>query len=257
MRRLLGGWQMRSRLLAIGMTLALVAGAMGATASAQMAPASVGTMEAGDLGTVLTAANGMTVYVFTRDQPGVSSCYDACAVTWPPLLTETDPVAPEGLVGSLGTTTRRDGKKQVTYNGWPLYFFARDTAVGQTNGQNVGTIWFVVSPAEAPDVQVRQQPALGPILVDERGWTLYAFDRDQPGVSNCYEACAVTWPPLLTDVEPWGTEAVAAGLGWTTRNDGTTQITYNGWPLYYFARDTMPSDVNGQGVGGIWWAVTP
>jgi len=241
----------------IAATLALVAGALGATASAQMEAPSVGTMDAADLGTVLTDANGMTLYLFTRDQPGVSNCYDACAAIWPPLLVDDQPVAPEGLVGSLGWALRRDGTKQVTFNGWPLYSFARDTAAGQTNGQNFNGVWFVVSPAEAPDVQVRPHPELGPILVDGTGWTLYMFERDEPWVSNCYDACATLWPPLLTDSEPWGPEAVAAGLGTTTRTDGSMQVTYNGWPLYYFARDGVPSDVNGQGFGNVWWAITP
>lgn len=100
------------------------------------------------LGEILVAENGKTLYMFTRDANGESACYDACAVNWPPLLTEARPQAGEGVdPAKLGTTKRKDGKLQVTYNGMPLYFWAGDSAPGDTNGQNVGGVWFVVNTA--------------------------------------------------------------------------------------------------------------
>jgi predicted lipoprotein with Yx(FWY)xxD motif len=98
------------------------------------------------LGSVLVDEQGMTLYLFTKDTPNTSNCYDQCATAWPPLLTTGDPVAGEGIDASLlGTTTRTDGSVQVTYNGWPLYYYEKDQAPGDVTGQDVGDVWFVVS----------------------------------------------------------------------------------------------------------------
>src|SRR5215208_7791357 len=81
------------------------------------------------LGSFLVDDKGMTLYLFTKDTPNTSVCYDKCATAWPPLLTTGDPVAGEGADASLlGTTTRKDGSIQVTYNGWPLYYYEKDKA---------------------------------------------------------------------------------------------------------------------------------
>jgi len=99
---------------------------------------------------------------------------------------------------------------------------------------------------------------LGDVLSDSRGFALYKFVPDKNGVSVCYEAndCAAKWPPLLTTGAPKADAgANAAMLGTTTRKDGATQVTYNKMPLYFFAQDKAPGDVNGQGLGGIWWLV--
>ena len=78
-------------------------------------------MTTGALGTFLTDENGRTLYVFLSDHNGPSVCYGGCATAWPPLLTNGMAVAGDGVQqGLLGTTTRNDGTKQVTYNGWPL-----------------------------------------------------------------------------------------------------------------------------------------
>ncbi|HSL11744.1 MAG TPA: hypothetical protein VLA82_10570 [Actinomycetota bacterium] len=106
-----------------------------------------------DLGEILVDADGMTAYVFFSDeQGGESTCYDDCETAWPPILVDGDePVAGDGVDDSLlGTTEREDGSTQVTYDGWPLYLFASDTAAGDTNGQGVGEVWYVVGPDGAP-----------------------------------------------------------------------------------------------------------
>ena len=104
-----------------------------------------------DLGTFLTDADGMTLYSFGADQDGESTCYDDCAATWPALTVTGDPVAGAGLKASkLGTTERTDGTLQVTYAGHPLYHFASDSAPGDTNGQGIGDVWYVVSPQGDP-----------------------------------------------------------------------------------------------------------
>ena len=81
------------------------------------------------------------------DNGGAPSCYDDCAATWPPLLADGDVAVADGLdAGLFATVARNDGGEQVTVDGWPLYFFANDTAPGDTNGQGVGDRWFVVGP---------------------------------------------------------------------------------------------------------------
>ena len=102
------------------------------------------------LGSFLVDSKGMTLYLYTVDQPNTSNCYGPCALAWPPLLTSGAPVAGTGVTASLlGTTTRTDGSTQVTYNGWPLYYFATDKAPGDTTGENVQNVWFVITPAGA------------------------------------------------------------------------------------------------------------
>jgi predicted lipoprotein with Yx(FWY)xxD motif/plastocyanin len=98
------------------------------------------------LGQFLVDSKGMSLYLYTKDSKNTSSCYDKCATAWPPLLTNGAPTGANGLDASLlGTTTRTDGKMQVTYNGWPLYYWFKDQKPGDTSGQLVGGVWFVVS----------------------------------------------------------------------------------------------------------------
>ena len=101
--------------------------------------------------------------------------------------------------------------------------------------------------------------SLGQILVDAKGMSLYMFDKDEPDKSNCYEGCAVKWPPLLVNAgeQPTAGEGLTARLGVTERTDGTYQVTANGWPLYYWFKDVNPGDVLGQAVGDVWWVLTP
>jgi predicted lipoprotein with Yx(FWY)xxD motif len=103
------------------------------------------------LGRILVNSHGRTLYLFKADVGTSSACTGACASAWPPLLATGNPTAGAGLTASkLGTTTRSDGTKQVTYGGHPLYLFIKDQKPGQTTGQGVtafGAAWFAVSPA--------------------------------------------------------------------------------------------------------------
>jgi predicted lipoprotein with Yx(FWY)xxD motif len=103
------------------------------------------------LGRILVDSKGITLYDFVKDKGGVSSCYGACAALWPPLITKGKPHAGPGVRASLlGTTKRKDGKLEVTYNHHPLYYFVTDREPGQTTGQAVnqfGGPWWVLSPA--------------------------------------------------------------------------------------------------------------
>ncbi len=111
-------------------------------------PAAVNVSQNATLGSFLVDSKGMTLYLYTTDTPNKSNCYGPCAVAWPPLLTAGAPIAGSGVTASmLGTTTRTDGTTQVTYNGWPLYYFQTDKAAGDTTGENVQNVWFVITPA--------------------------------------------------------------------------------------------------------------
>jgi len=139
--------------LGVGVVLAACAddGATGDSAEmggpAAAGSAVVATTDDASHGTILTDDAGMTLYLFTSDSPGVSTCFEGCLTVWPPLLTDGEPVA-QGAADTalLGTLTRDDGTLQVTYGGWPLYFYAADMAAGDTNGQGVSDVWFVVAP---------------------------------------------------------------------------------------------------------------
>lgn len=96
-----------------------------------------------DLGSILVDAEGFTLYIFTNDTGGESTCYDACADTWPPVPGDVT-VSPDLDASIFGTTTREDGSEQLTVNGMPLYLYAPDAAPGDTTGQGVGGVWFVV-----------------------------------------------------------------------------------------------------------------
>jgi len=89
------------------------------------------------------------------------------------------------------------------------------------------------------------------------GYTVYTFDDDEAGISNCIEACAQTWPPLPASGEPTGGEGVAVTLATIDRPDGTTQVSYNDQPLYLYSGDANPGDQNGDGLNGVWHVVTP
>ena len=107
-------------------------------------------------------------------------------------------------------------------------------------------------------VNVGQNSTLGSFLVDSKGMTLYLFTTDTPNTSNCYGGCAKFWPPLLTTGAPTaGAGVTASMLGTTKRTDGTTQVTYNGWPLYYYVSDKAAGDTTGENVQGSWFVITP
>lgn len=111
---------------------------------------------------------------------------------------------------------------------------------------------------ESPTVFVRQDPAFGPFFSDPAGRTLYLFTQDTTkGQSTCTGDCLAAWPVFTAS----GTLALPGDtpgeLTSITRDDGSMQVAYNGIPLYYYAADTMPGDVYGQAVGGVWYVVAP
>ena len=112
-------------------------------------PGTAITVADSEFGEMLFDSNKQAIYIFENDPKGDSVCYDECAAAWPPVLTKGEPEAGDGVDGSLlGTITRREGSKQVTYAGQPLYFYAHE-GPGEVECHNVnlnGGFWWVVGP---------------------------------------------------------------------------------------------------------------
>ena len=108
-------------------------------------------------------------------------------------------------------------------------------------------------------VQVADHPDLGEILVDGEGTSLYMFDTDEQGSgsSTCSGDCAEAWPPLTVDGSPSAGDDVSAEITTLERDDGSTQVAADGWPLYYWQNDEEPGDATGQGVNEVWWVLDP
>ncbi|HEV3095499.1 MAG TPA: hypothetical protein VG104_00010 [Candidatus Dormibacteraeota bacterium] len=117
------------------------------------APATVIASQNARLGTILTDAQGRTLYYFVPERGGKIVCSSsACTTYWPPSL-GGNPTGGTGVTGQLGVIARTGGAQQITYNTWPLYTFAGDSAAGQTNGQGVvgfGGKWLVATPGLQP-----------------------------------------------------------------------------------------------------------
>jgi predicted lipoprotein with Yx(FWY)xxD motif len=120
-----------------------------------------------------------------------------------------------------------------------------EIAAGESTGEEAGSAGTSIQLASTD---------LGEFVVDGEGNTLYLFVPDAAGDSTCYDECEVAWP-IMGEVTDVGDGLDPALLGSITRTTGDVQATYNGWPLYYFASDAAPGDVNGQGVGDVWYVI--
>ncbi|TDV54041.1 SCO0930 family lipoprotein [Actinophytocola oryzae] len=233
---------------------------------AQQASVSLNTAGVAGLGTVLTDQDGRTLYLFTNDSknPPTSTCVDACATKWPPLL-GSDVLSAGVDRDLLGTVTRPDGTTQVTVGGWPVYTYSGDTTRGEATGQGLQDAWYAVTPlgtkagapAKPTAVVSTDIPGFGNALTDQDGRTLYLFTKDDkaPSQSRCDGQCAVDWPPLLTTTEVAVRGVDPALVGTVLRPDGSKQVTVGGWPVYSFAKDEKPGQTNGHGFGGVWFVV--
>jgi len=217
-------------------------------------------------GDAVVGEGGRSLYMFVPDQKenGTPTCYDDCAQAWPAL--EGQVGAGEGVDDALiGTAERKDGTEQATYNNLPLYYFSGDEASGDANGQGLGGVWWLIDASGSP---IEEKPTrvslgttdLGDVLVDEGGMTLYMFvpDEQKGGRPTCYGDCEKTWPPLeASDSEVFlpGEGVDESLLGTVNRRNGSQQVTYNDLPLYLFSGDEEAGDVNGQGLGDVWWVV--
>jgi predicted lipoprotein with Yx(FWY)xxD motif len=273
----------RRRLITTAAALVAVPVAVAAASSAAIAaPASAGghamaghattsapvvvTTTGSKFGRVLVTGSGRSLYTFSGDGFGFSSAPGGpqlactalntapggttCTTAWPPLLATGSLVAKGGVRHKgLGTVTR-NGVKQVTYFGKPLYRFIEDTAAGQKNGQDVAAFdgtWYLDHTSGrpalgVPTVQTETSPngivLSSPTAVGVR--TVYALTADPAGshMTTCTGQCAAVWPPLLTSRRAVaGTGVERSGLGAIRRPDGTLQVTFRGHPVYFFAFD--------------------
>jgi predicted lipoprotein with Yx(FWY)xxD motif len=132
------------------LTLVVGAGAAAAPAAPSSAGVTVKTASVAKLGEVLVNGSGLTLYRFTSDKKGSSSCTGGCASVWSPLFAVGKTSAGTGVAASkLGTIKRSNGRMQVTYAGYPLYLYASDTKSGSDKGEGVGGSWFAVAPSGA------------------------------------------------------------------------------------------------------------
>jgi predicted lipoprotein with Yx(FWY)xxD motif len=131
---------------------------------------------------------------------------------------------------------------------------------GSNNSQNATAAAPKTAPAANATTVSVANTGLGKVLADSQGRTLYLFQRDSGTKSMCSGACASNWPPLKANGKPTaGRGAMASLVGTTKRSDGTTQVTYNGHPVYRYVGDQKPGDTNGQGLnffGGLWYALS-
>ena len=119
-------------------------------------------------------------------------------------------------------------------------------------------------PTASATLKLATSATLGNYLTDGNGRTLYLYSKDFPAasgaaastaVSNCSGGCLTAWPVFHADTIAPGAGLKAADFGELTRADGSKQTTFHGWPLYYFASDTQPSDTKGEGVGNVWFVL--
>ncbi len=220
------------------------------------------------LGVHLVDGNGRSLYYFAKDVPAgaakaaVSNCNAECVPVWP--IFHTDSVVAQGINATdVGEITRSDGSKQTTYKGFPLYYFAGDTAAGDTNGEGVNGIWYVVHDPTYSIALLSKTNEAASYLTDGAGRALYYFSLDTVGtpttapVTACTSAqCMTSWPIFLTDQVTVPSGLVAADFTAYTRADGMQQSAYKGHPLYHYAGDTAPGETNGRSVPN-WQTIDP
>ncbi|MGC9354496.1 MAG: fasciclin domain-containing protein, partial [Mariniphaga sp.] len=161
------------------------------------------------------------------------------------------------LSDNLTVETYNGKKIQVKINGSGVYINNAMVTVVDLEAENgmVHVIDAVLLPS--PDVQLRETGEYGNILTDTYGNSLYFFTRDAAGSSNCVGGCLNNWPVFYSENPELGEGLDASDFGVIDRGDGTMQTTYKGWPLYYFVNDTLPSEINGEGVIGKWFVAKP
>jgi predicted lipoprotein with Yx(FWY)xxD motif len=226
-------------------------------------------------GNILTDANGKALYFFAADAKGTSECTGSCETVWPVFYAE-DATLPSGIAAAdVATITRADGKKQTTFKGWPLYYYAADAAVADVKGDGIGGNWFVAKTdysimlAETQLVgqdgklytaDNKEGTGVTQYLVDAAGRTLYAYAPDtfnkntwtKPDLSN-----DAIWPIYGTEkiVLP---SAISKTLVVEITSVGKKQLTFKGHPLYYFGPDTKRGETKGVSVPapGVWPVLT-
>ncbi|GAA0534300.1 hypothetical protein [Chitinophaga japonensis] len=226
------------------------------------------------LGKVMTDSAGNTLYFFSLDAADTSACTGGCLAAWPVFYVENLRLEDTSLhADDFGTITRADGAKQTTYKGWPLYYYANDNASGDVNGEAVNNVWYVAKPdytvmlANAQlvgnngvEYNSQYQPGqeITQYITDAYGRTLYAFAPDKFN-TNTFTASDFSnnavWPVFEMD-ETMSVPSILDKADFDTLHVfGRVQLSYKGWPLYYFGNDQQQRGSN-KGVSvpqpGVW-----
>ena len=261
----------------IGLVLVIIVSACGSTNSTTTgstssaptpttAPSTIQTAQAtvnGKTVTILTDAQGKTLYYFAPDTATKIACTGGCAKAWPPLLftSSGSPTGPSSLTGTLSVLNDANGN-QVLYSGYPLYTYSGDTTAGQTKGEGLFGKWFIATPDLASfAVRISTASVKGKsetILSTPKGQTLYYFTPDTATKAACTGGCAQAWPPLVStgSSTTLGDPSLPGTLTAVTDANGT-QVEYNGHLLYTFSGDTASGQTNGEGFGNKWFVCTP
>ncbi len=225
-----------------------------------------------ELGMILTDGMGYSLYYFTKDAlPDTSLCTGGCVDNWPLFYVE-NPEMGDGLdMADFGVIEHPEGGMQTTYKGWPLYYWVNDLNPGETKGEAIGNVWFVAKPdysimlmdglligADGVTYSSNYEPGeeIVQYFVDEYGRTIYIFINDTYNQNN-FTASDFSnngvWP--IYEVE---LQSVASTLDRSLFGSidvfGRSQLTYKGWPLYYFREESMRGDATGVSVPspGVW-----
>ena len=205
----------------------------------------------------LTDTDGMSLYTFDKDTLNQSNCDAECQKIWP-------------LFVGANTTSEDikvlDGTDHLAYRKHPLYYFVNDNAIGNVNGDNIKNVWHLLyAPKSSNDSQTEYsaETMTQTYLTDKDGRTLYTFDNDTKGVSNCYGACEETWPIYYnSNVQSVPTTLKTSDFTTISRDANKSktgvlkQTAYKGKPLYYFTPDAKKSGVTkGDWVKGVWHVV--
>ncbi|MWB93287.1 hypothetical protein GON26_02855 [Flavobacterium sp. GA093] len=234
------------------------------------------------LGSYLSDKDGRSLYFFAADANGQASCTGGCEALWPAFVADNltaDKVGTGLTFTDFATITTASGKKQVTYKGWPLYYYAPSVsgtntaeAAGKTTGDGVGGVWFIAKP-DYSIMLVRSQlvghdgknyksdytvgEGSTTYFTDAKGLTLYAFKNDnfkKNNFTNADFSNNAIWPIYETDkiVVPSVLDKSKFSV---ITVFGKSQLVYNGWPLYYFGQDASVRGAN-KGVSypapGVW-----
>lgn len=216
-------------------------------------------------GKVLTDAQGKSLYFFSKDTKNTSLCVDGCVSIWPIFYKENLTVAAGLDLADFSTITRTDGVKQTVYKGWPLYYFANDNNAGDTNGEDVNHVWFLAKPDYSlmyvtaqlvgnDGNNYKSDYTVGDgntfYITDIDGNTLYVFDNDTNNTNNFTNSDFsnnAVWPIAEIDLDKIPSILNRDDFG-TINVFGRTQLTYKGWPIYYFGADSERGDNKGVSV---------
>lgn len=223
-------------------------------------------------GTILTDNAGKTLYMFSSDVAGLPTCTGGCETVWPPYYAADASTDLKLNAADVGEITRADGRKQNTYKGYPLYYYQNDVATGDVKGDGVGGIWFVAKPdyslmlANAQMIGLNgklytstyaEGSGLTRYFTDASGRALYSFSPDKNNKNTFTKADLsnnTIWPVYEAELKSLPS-IITKDMISTIDVFGKKQMTYKGWPLYYFGQDTKRGDNKGSSVGpapGFW-----